>query len=67
MFVGTKTYPVIYEGNKEFFEALKKYQPETKPIIEMKKKHIPMMLQFYNSKNRGYEEILGFLARSERK
>jgi acetyl esterase/lipase len=67
MFVGTKTYPVIYESNKEFFEALKKYQPETKPLIEMKKKHIPMMLQFYNSKNRGYEEILEFLIRSERK
>jgi len=67
MFVGTKTYPVIYEANKEFFEALKKYQPESQPIIEMKKKHIPMMLQFYNSKNRGYKEILGFLARSERK
>jgi acetyl esterase/lipase len=67
MFVGTKTYPVIYESNKEFFEALKRYHPETKPLIEMKKKHIPMMLQFYNSKNRGYEEILGFLIRSERK
>ena len=67
MFVGTKTYPVISEGNREFFETLKKYQPETKPLIEMKKKHIPMMLQFYNSKNRGYEEILGFLSRSERK
>jgi hypothetical protein len=25
------------------------------------------MLQFYNSKNRGYEEILEFLIRSERK
>lgn len=67
MFVGTKTYPVIYEGNKEFFESLRKYQPEPKSIIEMKKKHIPMMLQFYNSKNRGYEEILRFLTRSERK
>jgi acetyl esterase/lipase len=67
MFVGTKTYPVIYEGNKEFFEALKKYQPDLKPIIEMKKKHIPMMLQFYNSDNRGYEEVLKFLSRSERK
>jgi acetyl esterase/lipase len=66
MFVGTKTYPVIYESNKEFFEALKRYHPESKPIIEMKKKHVPMMLQFYNSKNRGYEEILGFLIRSER-
>jgi acetyl esterase/lipase len=65
MLVGTKTYPVIYEGNKEFFEALKKYQPATDPIIEMKKKHIPMMLQFYNSKNKGYEDILRFLARSE--
>ncbi|HEX6892584.1 MAG TPA: alpha/beta hydrolase [Chryseolinea sp.] len=67
MFVGTKTYPVIYEGNKEFFEALKKYQPLANPIIEMKKKHIPMMLQFYNSKNRGYDEILRFLTRSERR
>jgi hypothetical protein len=33
----------------------------------MKKTHIPMMLQFYNSKNSGYEKILGFLARSDRK
>lgn len=67
MFVGTKTYPVIYESNKEFFEVLKRYHPESKPIIEMKKKHIPMMLQFYNSKNKGYEEVLRFLTRSERK
>jgi len=67
IFVGTKSYPVIYESNKEFFDALKKYQPDSKPIIEMKKKHIPMMLQFYNSENRGYEEILRFLSRSERK
>ena len=67
MFVGTKTYPVINEGSKEFFEAVKKYQPESTPIIEMKKKHIPMMLQFYNSENRGYDDILKFLTRSERK
>jgi acetyl esterase/lipase len=67
MFVGTKTYPVIFEGNREFFDALKKFHPDSKPIIEMKKKHIPMMLQFYNSKNRGYEEILEFLTRSDRK
>jgi acetyl esterase/lipase len=61
MFVGTKTYPVIYESNREFFEALKKHQPHLRPIIEMKKKHIPMMLQFYNSDNRGYDDIIKFM------
>jgi acetyl esterase/lipase len=67
IFVGTKSYPIIYESNKEFFEAVRKCQPDSRPIIEMKKKHIPMMLQFYNSENRGYEEILRFLSRSDRK
>lgn len=61
MFVGTKTYPVIYESNKTFFEAAKKYQPDLHPIIEMKKKHIPMMLQFYNADNRGYADIIEFM------
>jgi acetyl esterase/lipase len=67
IFVGTKSYPVIYESNKQFFDAVRKYQPDSKPIIEMKKKHIPMMLQFYNSENSGYGEILTFLSRSDSK
>jgi len=61
MFVGTKTYPVIIDSNKAFFEAVRKYRPQSQPIIEMKKKHIPMMLQFYNSDNSGYKEIIDFM------
>lgn len=67
MFVGTKTYPVIYESNKTFLKDLSRYQSDATPIIEKKKKHIPMILQFYNSKNTAYNDILGFLTRSDRK
>jgi len=61
IFVGSKTYPVIVESNNTFMKALMKYQPATKPIIVMKKKHIPMMLQFYKSRNKGYQEIVNFI------
>ena len=61
IFVGTKTYPVIYESNKVFMDSLRKYHPASKPMIEMKKKHIPMMLQFYNSDNRAYDDIIEFM------
>lgn len=61
IFVGTKSYPVIYESNKLFLEELKKYLPESQPLVEMKKKHIPMILQFYNSDNRGYNDIIRFM------
>jgi len=62
IFVGSKTYPVIIESNNTFLSALKKYQPGAKPIVVMKKKHIPMMLQFYKSRNKGYQEIITFIS-----
>lgn len=46
IYVGTKTYPSITTANEHFLKKLNEFQPEVKPIF-LKKKHIPMILQYF--------------------
>lgn len=61
IFRGGRTYPSIIESNEKFVAALRKlgYTPKFE-VIEGKK-HIPMITQFLNSRNRRYEEMLQFM------
>lgn len=61
LFVGGKTYPAIKENTDAFMTALKPFQPEAKLIKVNRKKHIPMIAQFYNPWNKRYKEILSFM------
>lgn len=61
LFVGGKTYPSIIEGNRDFLKALKKYQPNTQLITVRNKKHVAMISQFLNTRNRAYMEIIDFM------
>ena len=61
LFVGGKTYDVIKEDCAAFQSSLKKFQPDVE-LIEVKgKKHIPMILQFFNSRNKAYRKIVEFV------
>jgi acetyl esterase/lipase len=61
IFVGGKTYPYITESSSDFSNALKDYQPDIKIITAKKKRHIPMITQFFNTGNKTYKEIIGFM------
>ena len=61
LFVGGRTYPVIVEGSEEYLKAVTPFYKDTNLITIKKKKHIPMILQFYNSDNRVYNDILRFM------
>ncbi|CAG5073218.1 hypothetical protein DYBT9623_04721 [Dyadobacter sp. CECT 9623] len=58
---GGKTYPSISKSNEKFIQALQEYAPETPYRIQEKKKHIPMITQFFNPWNRRYSEIMDFM------
>ena len=58
---GGKTYPSIEESNEKFVTALKAYVPVPDYHILKNKKHVPMILQFFNSSNARYREIDGFM------
>lgn len=60
LYVGTKTYPSIKEGNERFIRALNEFQPTVKPIF-LKKKHAPMVIQFINPCNKRFQEIIDFM------
>ena len=61
IYVGGKTYPSIKEGNERFIHALKTFIPDPEYHIMKGKKHIPMILQFFNTHNSRYKEILQFM------
>ncbi|TXD83039.1 alpha/beta hydrolase [Subsaximicrobium wynnwilliamsii] len=60
IYVGTKTYQSIKIQNAAFLERLNKFQPKVSPIY-LKKKHVPMVTQFFWPWSDRYEEILGFI------
>lgn len=61
MYVGGRTYPAIKKYSATFLEALKPFQPEAKSILVKRKKHVPMIAQFYNPSTKRYDEIIEFM------
>ncbi len=61
VFVGGKTYPAIASGTNDFMTLLNPYQPAASLIYVKGKRHAGMILQFYNSHNKAYLEILNFI------
>ena len=58
---GGKTYPSIEVSNEKFVTALKAYVPQPAYHILKGKRHIPMILQFFNTSNGRYKEIIEFM------
>jgi len=63
LFVGGSTYPTIKFYSTEFLRTAKIYRPETKLIELRRKKHVAMIGQFYNPRNRCYMDILEFMGK----
>lgn len=61
IFLGGKTGSGIVKDNTRFFDALVKYQPETKMIVVKRRRHIGMIFQYINRYNKGYKDIIGFM------
>ncbi|WP_363331581.1 alpha/beta hydrolase [Flavobacterium sp. BFFFF1] len=60
IYVGSKTYPSIAEGNDRFLKALHAFQPKVAPVV-LQKKHIPMILQYFWPWSRRYGEVIAFI------
>ncbi|MES2568010.1 MAG: alpha/beta hydrolase [Bacteroidota bacterium] len=60
-FVGGKTNQIIKDMNGEFYTEVKKYQPEAKLIVVKRKRHVPMIFQFYNPYIKSYKDIVDFI------
>ena len=63
IYVGTKTYPSIKVGNERFLNELNHFQKEVKPVF-LKKKHIPMILQYFWPWNDRIEETVDFMKKA---
>ena len=61
IFRGGKTYPSIIKSNEKFIDSLRRYQPNAQYIVQKGKHHVPMVLQFFNSYNKRYDDILRFM------
>jgi acetyl esterase/lipase len=61
IYVGGRTYPEIQRDTKEFLGELKKYVPNPLYKVQPKKRHIPMIAQFFITINPRYKEILRFM------
>lgn len=61
IYQGEKTYPSIKLSNIKFVTALKQYVYKPNFYIQKNKRHIPMILQFNNSNNNIYKEIIDFM------
>jgi len=62
--LGGKTYPAITQLNDIFYTELKKYQPNAPLIIYKRKRHVPMIGQFYNGMGKGYKDVLRFISKN---
>ncbi len=58
---GGETYPSIIKSNEAFVQALKKVQDEPRYYVLKRKKHIPMITQFFISWNPIYKQITEFM------
>jgi acetyl esterase/lipase len=60
-FVGGRTNQIIKSMNDDFYKEVKKVQPEAKLIVVKRRRHVPMMFQFYNSRVKSYQDIVDFI------
>lgn len=60
IYLGTKTYNSIKVANDRFLQELHKFQPQVTPIL-LKKKHIPMITQYFWPWSNRYDEIKNFI------
>lgn len=60
IYLGTKTYESITVANTRFIAELQKYQPKVQPIL-LKKKHAPMVIQYFFPWNKRPAEIKKFI------
>lgn len=58
---GEKTYPSILKANEKFVKALPKYVSKVKYKVLKRKRHVPMITQFFRTWNPTYDEILEFM------
>jgi acetyl esterase/lipase len=61
IYVGEETRSSIIDSNEKFILALKEFVPEPNFKILKGKKHVPMITQFFNSRNPHYKEIIEFM------
>lgn len=62
--MGGKTLAGILSSTERFLEEYRKIVPEPNFHLQEGKKHIPMILQFYNSNNKAYDWIETFIEKS---
>ncbi|GEQ84537.1 hypothetical protein ULMS_00450 [Patiriisocius marinistellae] len=60
IYLGSKTYQSIKTANARFLEELHNFQPAVQPQI-LKKKHVPMVLQYFWPWSKRYDEIVAFM------
>lgn len=58
---GEKTYPSILKSHEKFIKALKDFTPNPNYQILKRKKHVPMITQFFKPWNPRYDEIIEFM------
>ena len=64
---GEKTYPSIINSNEKFVDSLKQYDTKFEYQVLPGKKHVPLILQFLNTRNKRYKEIISFMERKRMK
>ncbi len=58
---GEETYPSIQAGRGRFMKVVEEKNLDVKLEVYPKKKHIPMITQFFWTWSKGYEDMLGFI------
>lgn len=61
MIMGGKTYSSISGSTERFRKELNKVAPDTPFIIQKNKKHIPMIVQFFNPWNKNFKRLKRFI------
>ncbi|SMG15376.1 Acetyl esterase/lipase [Marivirga sericea] len=64
--MGGKTLPGIISSTDRFLEEYKKTNPNPNYHLQEGKKHIPMILQFFNSNNKAYDWIESFISNNNK-
>ncbi len=58
---GGRTYPSISSSNDTFMRALTRQRLPFRHILQQRRRHIPMITQFFNTGNPRYGDIIRFL------
>jgi acetyl esterase/lipase len=61
MFIGERTYPSLVKANRRFYAALSKIAPNAQYTVVKRKKHIPMITQFFWTWNPMYDQLITFM------